>query len=154
MPRESPMPSSDQNEPMNDIKQLADSMLAAAGTVLGRLVERPAAAGESIRRDNDAPIRIDGNELVALVEVPSIGAKIVLRFPANDMRSVVSIMFGGADDLGEMGPMQLSIVSETVSQIAVAMAEALAGELKISADGIHTELCVDPAILPPPPYES
>jgi flagellar motor switch protein FliN len=139
---------------MNDVRRLADSMLAAAGSVLGRLVERPAAVGESVRREVDGPIRMDGSDLVSLVEIPSIGAKIVVRFPANDMRSVVSIMFGGAEDLGEMGPMQLSIVSETVAQIAVAMAEALAAELKISPDGIGVELCTDPALLPPPPYES
>jgi flagellar motor switch protein FliN/FliY len=70
------------------------------------------------------------------------------------MQQVVGIMLGGADDLGEMGPMQLSIASETVSQIAVAMVEALANELQISTEGIHAELCTDPALLPPPPFES
>jgi flagellar motor switch protein FliN len=139
---------------MNDVKHLADSMLAAAGTVMGRLVERPATAGESSRRDYDEQIRTNDGELVSLVDVPSIGAKVVVRLLSSDMRAVVSIMFGGAEDLGEMGPMHLSIVSETVSQIAVAMAEALAAELKVSADGIHAELCTDPASLPPPPYES
>jgi flagellar motor switch protein FliN len=139
---------------MNDVKHLADSMLAAAGTVLGRLVERPASAGESTRRESEEPIRADAAELVSLVDVPSIGAKIIVRFLSSDMRSVVSIMFGGAEDLGEMGPMQLSILSETVSQIVVAMAEALAAELKVSPDGIRAELYTDPALLPPPPYES
>jgi flagellar motor switch protein FliN len=139
---------------MSDVQRLADAMLAAAGTVLGRLVERQAAVGESVRTESVEPIQLDGSELVALVELPSIGAKIVVRFPANDMRSVVSIMFGGAEDLGEMGPMQLSIVSETVSQIAVAMAEALAGELKVSLDAVHVELCTDAGLLPPPPFES
>jgi flagellar motor switch protein FliN/FliY len=70
------------------------------------------------------------------------------------MQAVVGIMLGGAEGLGEMGPMQLSIASETVSQIAVAMAEALAKDLKVSPEGIHAELCSDATALPPPPFES
>ncbi|HEY1610531.1 MAG TPA: flagellar motor switch protein FliN, partial [Paraburkholderia sp.] len=93
-------------------------------------------------------------ELVTLAEVPSLGAKIVVRFPRTDMQAVVGIMLGGAGDLGEMGPMQLSIASETVSQIAVAMAEQLARELNVSADGVRAELCTDAGMLPPPPFES
>ncbi len=42
----------------------------------------------------------------------------------GDMQQVVGVMLGGGDELAEMGPMQLSIASETVSQIAGAMAEA------------------------------
>src|SRR5215469_5481862 len=104
---------------MADMQQLAESMLAAAGTVLGRLVEQPAAATGSMRNDHEGSIRTDGDELVTLAEVPSIGAKVVVRFPTSDLQAVVGIMLGGADDMGEMGPMQLSIASETVSQIAV-----------------------------------
>jgi flagellar motor switch protein FliN/FliY len=139
---------------MADMQQLADSMLAAASTVLGRLVEQPAAPTGSMRKDHEGSIRTDGDELVTLAEIPSIGAKVVVRFPTGDMQAVVGIMLGGAEGLGEMGPMQLSIASETVSQIAVAMAEALAKELKVSPDGIHAELCTDATALPPPPFES
>jgi flagellar motor switch protein FliN/FliY len=139
---------------MSDLEHLADSMLAAASTVLGRLVEQPAAATGSARNDHEGSIRTDGNELVTLAEVPSLGAKIVVRFPRADMQAVVGIMLGGAGDLGEMGPMQLSIASETVSQIAVAMAEQLARELNVSADGVRAELCTDAGVLPPPPFES
>lgn len=139
---------------MSDLEHLADSMLAAASTVLGRLVEQPAAATGSARNDHEGSIRTDGNELVTLAEVPSLGAKIVVRFPRADMQAVVGIMLGGAGDLGEMGPMQLSIASETVSQIAVAMAEQLARELNVSADGVRAELCTDAGALPPPPFES
>jgi flagellar motor switch protein FliN/FliY len=139
---------------MADMQQLADSMLASAGTVLGRLVEQPAAATGSTRNDHEGSIRTDGQELVTLAEVPSIGAKVVVRFPTADMQQVVGIMLGGAEDLGEMGPMQLSIASETVSQIAVAMAESLAKELQVATDGIHAELCTDATLLPPPPFES
>jgi flagellar motor switch protein FliN len=139
---------------MSDLEHLADSMLAAASTVLGRLVEQPAAATGSTRNDHEGSIRTDGSELVTLAEVPSLGAKIVVRFPRADMQAVVGIMLGGAGDLGEMGPMQLSIASETVSQIAVAMAEQLARELNVSADGVRAELCTDAGVLPPPPFES
>ena len=139
---------------MSEMQQLADSMMVAAGTVLGRLVEQPAAPTRSTRKDHEGSIHTDGNELVTLAEIPSIGAKVVVRFPAGDMQAVVGIMLGGAEGLGEMGPMQLSIASETVSQIAVAMAEALAKDLKLSSEGIHAELCSDATALPPPPFES
>jgi flagellar motor switch protein FliN/FliY len=139
---------------MSDLEHLADSMLTAASTVLGRLVEQPAAATGSARNDHQGSIRTDGTELVTLAEVPSLGAKIVVRFPRADMQAVVGIMLGGAGDMGEMGPMQLSIASETVSQIAVAMAEQLARELNVSADGVRAELCTDATALPPPPFES
>ncbi|HTU81848.1 MAG TPA: flagellar motor switch protein FliN [Candidatus Acidoferrales bacterium] len=139
---------------MAEMQQLVNSMFAAAGTVLGRLVEQPAAAAGSRRRDHEGSIRTDGDELVTLAEVPSLGAKVVVRFPTGDMQQVVGIMLGGAEGLGEMGAMQLSIASETVSQIAVAMAEAMASSLNVSTDGIHAELCSDVAALPPPPFES
>ncbi len=139
---------------MSEMKQLADTMLVAAGTVLGRLVEQPAAPTGSARSDHEGSIRTDGDELVTLAEIPSIGAKVVVRFPTVDMQAVVGIMLGGAEGLGDMGPMQLSIASETVSQIAVAMAEALAKDLKVSPEGIHAALCTDATALPPPPFES
>jgi flagellar motor switch protein FliN len=139
---------------MSDLEHLAESMLTAASTVLGRLVEQPAAATGTARNDHQGSIRTDGTELVTLAEVPALGAKIVVRFPRADMQAVVGIMLGGAGDMGEMGPMQLSIASETVSQIAVAMAEQLARELNVSTDGVRAELCTDAGVLPPPPFES
>ena len=139
---------------MPEMEPLVDTMLAAAGTVLGRLVEQPAAATGSMRNDHEGSIRTDVGELVTLAEIPAAGAKIVVRFPTADMQAVVALMLGGAEDLGEMGPMQLSIASETVSQIAVAMVEALAKELQLSSEGIHAELCTDATSLPPPPFES
>jgi flagellar motor switch protein FliN len=137
-----------------DFHRLADAMLSQATTVLGRLVEREASATESIRSDDNESIRLDGEQLVALVEIPAVAAKIVVRLPTSEMRSVVGIMFGGSEDLKEVGPMQLSIVSETVSQIAVAMAEAAAKQINVSPDGIRAELCTDAGLLPSPPFES
>ncbi|MHB8147686.1 MAG: flagellar motor switch protein FliN [Vulcanimicrobiaceae bacterium] len=139
---------------MPDMQQLADSMLAAASTVLGRLVEQPAAATGATRNDHEGSIKTDGDELVTIAEVPSLGAQIVVRFPKSDMQHIVGVMLGGSEDMAEMGPMQLSIASETASQITAAMIEQLAQELGASAEGIHAELCTDATLLPPPPFES
>ncbi len=139
---------------MPDMQQLADAMLAAAGTVLGRLVEQPAAATAATRNDHEGSIKTDGDELVTIAEIPSLGAQIVVRFPKSDMQHVVAVMLGGSEDMAEMGPMQLSIASETASQISAAMIEQLAQELGTSAEGVHAELCTDATLLPPPPFES
>lgn len=139
---------------MPDTQQLADSMLASAGTVLGRLVEQTADVTPATRDDHDGSIRTDGDELVALAAVPSLGAQIVVRFPKADMQQIVGVMLGGGDDVTEMGPMQLSIASETVSQIATAMVEQLAKEIGTSAEGAHASLCSDATLLPPPPFSS
>jgi len=139
---------------MPDTQQLADSMLVAAGEVFGRLVEEVVSASAGQRNDHDGSIRTDGDELVTLVEIPSVGARVVVRFPRVDMQQVVALMLGGGDGASEMGPMQLSIASETVSQVAVAMAEQLAKDLAIASHGIHAELCNDATLLPPPPFES
>lgn len=138
---------------MPDMQQLAESMLAAAGAVLGRLVEQPATVADTKRDDHEGSIRTDGDALATLAEIPSLGAQIVVRFPKPDMQQIVGLMLGG-DEAVEMGPMQLSIASETVSQIASAMVEQLAKDLGTSAEGVHAALCSDATLLPPPPFES
>jgi flagellar motor switch protein FliN len=50
--------------------------------------------------------------------------------------------------------MQLSIVSETVTQIASAMAEELAKNVGAGTEGVHADLCTDATNLPPPPFAS
>ena len=139
---------------MPDTQQLAESMLASAGTVLGRLVEQPAKVGAVTRNDHDGSIRTDGDELVSLATIPSLGAQLVVRFPTADMQQIVGVMLGGADDSTEMGPMQLSIASETVSQIATAMVEVLAKQIGTSGEGAHASMCTDATLLPPPPFVS
>ncbi|MEO6912655.1 MAG: flagellar motor switch protein FliN [Candidatus Baltobacteraceae bacterium] len=136
------------------MQKLADAMLVAAGTVLGRLVEAPASASAAARQDHEGSIRIEGDALVTLVEVPSIGAQVVVRFVNAEINRVVGMMIGGAEDAAEMGAMQLSIVSETVSQVASAMGEQLAKEIGAGTDGIRAALCSDATNLPPPPFES
>jgi flagellar motor switch protein FliN len=139
---------------MPDTQQLADAMLAAAGTVLGRLVEQSATVGAATRDDHDGSIRTDGDQLVSLATIPALGAQLVVRFPTTDMQQIVGVMLGGGDDVTEMGPMQLSIASETVSQIATAMVEELAKQIGASAEGAHASMCTDATLLPPPPFVS
>lgn len=139
---------------MPEMQDLADSMLAAAATVLGRLVEQPAAATAATRNDHEGSIRTDGTDLVALAEIPALSAQVVVRFAGRDMQHIVGLMLGGADDGAEMGAMQLSIASETASQIAAAMCERLATEVGASSEGIVAELKTDATALPPPPFES
>lgn len=139
---------------MADIQQLTDAMFAAAATVLGRLVEQPVAATGASRRDHEGSIKIDAGTLVTSAQIPSLGAGVVVRFDESDVARVVGLMLGGAGDAAEMGAMQLSIVSETVSQIAAAMAEDLAKNLGVSSEGIRAELCTDATNLPPPPFAS
>lgn len=138
---------------MADIEHLADAMLQSAAMVLGRLVEQPVAAAGCTRSDRETSIKIDAGTLVTLVDIPSLGIKPVVVFQNADIAKVVSLMLGGMDD-ADMGAMQLSIVSETVSQVAASMGEALARELEASADGVRAELCTDATNVPPPPFAS
>ena len=138
---------------MPDIQQLSDAMLQAAATVLGRLVEQPVLASAATREDREGSIKLDSQTLVTSADVPSLGIKVVMRFAGDDVAQVVGLMLGGMDD-ADMGAMQLSIVSETVSQIAVSMAEELAKQVGAASEGIHAELCTDATNLPPPPFAS
>jgi flagellar motor switch protein FliN len=139
---------------MPDIQQITDAMLEAAGTVLGRLVEQPVAASAAMRNDHAGSIKIDAGTLVTVAEIPSLAIRVVVRFTNADIGKIVNLMLGGGDDGAEMGAMQLSIVSETVSQIAAAMAEELAKSVGAGTDGIHADLCTDATNLPAPPFES
>ena len=139
---------------MPDIQQLTDAMLEAAGTVLGRLVEQPVAASAAMRNDHEGSIKIDADTLVTVAEIPALAIRVVVRFGAGDIGKIVNLMLGGGDDSAEMGAMQLSIVSETVSQIAAAMAEQLAKGVGASAEGVHADLCTDATNLPAPPFAS
>lgn len=138
---------------MADLQHLTDGMLQAAATVLGRLVEQPVSAGTTSAIDTDGSIRIDSEMLVTTADIPALGVRLVARFRHDDIVRVVSLMLGGMDD-SEMGAMQLSIVSETVSQVAASMAEELARQVGAAAEGVHADLCTDATNLPPPPFIS
>lgn len=139
---------------MPEMQQLADTMLAAAATVLGRLVDQPVDASAASRHVRDGSIRTDGDELVTRAEIPSLGIGVVVRYAVADMERVVGLMLGGAEGAGDVGAVQLSIVSETVSQITAAMAERLATAVGAPTEGIRAECCSDAASLPAPPFES
>ena len=139
---------------MTDMQQIADSMLSAAGTVYGRLIDQQTASSKARRNDHDGSIRTDGDELITIAELPALGAQIVVRFSKPDMQRIVAAMLGEGEEPAEFGPMQLSIASETVSQIASAMVEQLAKDIGASTEGIHAALCTDATLLPPPPFES
>ncbi len=139
---------------MPEMQQLADTMLAAAATVLGRLVDQPVDASAASRHVRDGSIRTDGDELVTRAEIPSLGIGVVVRYAVADMERVVGLMLGGVEGAGDVGAVQLSIVSETISQITAAMAERLAKAVGAPAEGIRAECCSDAASLPAPPFES
>ncbi len=139
---------------MADIQQITDGMLQTAGTVLGRLVELPVTASAARRRDHGGSIKIDAQTLVAVAQIPAAGIKVVVRFESGDIAKVVNVMLGSPDDAAELGAMQLSIVSETVSQIAGAMAEELAKRIGAGVQDVHAELCTDATNLPAPPFAS
>ncbi|MFN2449717.1 MAG: flagellar motor switch protein FliN [Candidatus Baltobacteraceae bacterium] len=138
---------------MADIQLLTGAMFEAAATVLGRLVDQPVSASPAVRNDHEGSIKIDAATLAVRADIPSLAIKVVVRFASGDIVNVVSLMLGGMDD-ADMGAMQLSIVSETVSQIAASMAEELAKQLGASADGVHAGLCTDATDLPAPPFAS
>jgi flagellar motor switch protein FliN/FliY len=138
---------------MAEIQHLTDAMLEAAAGVLGRLVDYPVAASATTRSDREGSIKIDPDRLVAHARIPSLNIGIVASFHSADLAKIVNMMLGG-DDTGEMGAMQMSIVSETVSQIASAMAEQLAKDAGSSGAGVQAELCTDATNLPPPPFAS
>ncbi len=138
---------------MADLQLLADGMLEAASTVLGRLVEQPVAASATTPSTHEQSILIDSGTLVTLAQIPSLGVHVVVRFRNDDISRVVGLMLGGIDD-SDMGAMQLSIVSETVSQIAASMAEELAKGVGSGIEGIRADLCTDATNLPAPPFAS
>ena len=139
---------------MADIQQITDAMLEAAGTVLGRLVDQPVAATGASPAEHEGSIKIDSGALVTSALIPSLGITVVVRFKADDVAQVVGMMLGSPDEAAEMGAMQMSIVSETVSQIAAAMGEELAKGLGAAGDGVKADLVTDATNLPPPPFVS
>jgi flagellar motor switch protein FliN/FliY len=92
--------------------------------------------------------------VATLTRLPAASVSFVTRFVKADIGNVVAMMLGTPGDDAEMDAMQLSIVAETVAQIATAMGEALAGELGIAGDGVSSEVVNDAAGFPVPPFTS
>jgi flagellar motor switch protein FliN len=133
-------------------KRIADAMFASAAGVLSTLVDRTVTAGPSADGSSDASIRVESDSVACLTQIPSASFSFVTRFEKDDLGRVVELMLGTASSGGEMDAMQLSIVAETVAQIASAMAERLTQDIKTSAEGIHSEVVADSSAFPAPPF--
>jgi flagellar motor switch protein FliN/FliY len=133
---------------------LAEAMFASCASVLGALVDRSVTPGTVTSFAAEGSLRVDDRWVAALAEIPDASLSVVLRFDKRDFARVVDTMLGNppSTDDAEVDAMQLSIVSETVLQIAGAMAEKLATDLGRSAEGLRTEVIDQTAGFPAPPY--
>ncbi len=133
-------------------KRIADAMFASAAGVLSTLVDRTVTAGPSSEGESESSIRVEADVVASITEIPAAGFSFVTRFEKDDLGRVVELMLGTASGGGEMDAMQLSIVAETVAQIASAMAERLTQDIKVSPDGIHSDVAAEAGAFPAPPF--
>jgi flagellar motor switch protein FliN/FliY len=138
----------------DSLQPLAGAMFAAATGAFSTLAGIGATAGESTMDSADGSIKVEPDVVATLTRVPSTGVAFVTRFVKADIGNVVALMLGTPGDDTEMDAMQLSIVAETVAQIATAMGEALASETGGSSDGVHSEVVNDAGGFPVPPFKS
>jgi flagellar motor switch protein FliN len=137
----------------DSLQPLAEAMFAAATGAFSTLAGIAATAGSAAMDSSESSIKVEADIVATLTRLPS-GAAFVTRFAKADIGSVVAMMLGSTDDDGEMDAMQLSIVAETVAQIATAMGEALATNTGGSSDGVHSEVVNDAGGFPVPPFTS
>ena len=138
----------------DSLQPLAEAMFGAATGAFSTLAGIGATAGSAEMESTDGSIKVEPEIVATLTKIPSSGAAFVTRFVKADIGSVVALMLGTPGDDGEMDAMQLSIVAETVAQIATAMGEALATQTGVSGDGVHSEVVNDAAGFPVPPFTS
>jgi flagellar motor switch protein FliN/FliY len=138
----------------DSLQPLAVAMFAAATGAFSTLAGSAATAGASTMDSADGSIKVEPDVVATLTRVPSAGVAFVTRFVKADIGNVVAMMLGTPGDDTEMDAMQLSIVAETVAQIATAMGEALATETGGASDGVHSEVVNDAAGFPVPPFTS
>jgi flagellar motor switch protein FliN/FliY len=138
----------------DSLQPLAGAMFAAATGAFSTLAGIGATAGASTMDSADGSIKVEADVVATLTRVPSAGVAFVTRFVKADIGNVVAMMLGTPGDDTEMDAMQLSIVAETVAQIATAMGEALAAETGGSAEGVHSEVVNDATGFPVPPFTS
>ncbi len=135
------------------LQPLADEMFAAATGAFSTLAGISASAGAGTVETADGSILIEPEAVATLTQIPASGVNFVTRFVKADIGHVVELMLGTPGDAGgEMDAMQLSIVAETVAQIATAMGEALASSTGTSSDGVHSEVVSEAAGFPAPPF--
>jgi flagellar motor switch protein FliN len=138
----------------DSLQPLAVAMFGAATGAFSTLAGIGATAGPPSMDSAEGSIKVEPDVVATLTRVPSTGVAFVTRFVKADIGKVVALMLGTPGDDAEMDAMQLSIVAETVAQIATAMGEALAGETGGSADGVHSEVVNDATGFPVPPFTS
>jgi flagellar motor switch protein FliN/FliY len=138
----------------DSLQPLAVAMFAAATGAFSTLAGIGATAGSPSMDSAESSIKVEPDVVATLTRVPAAGVSFVTRFVKADIGKVVALMLGTPGDDTEMDAMQLSIVAETVAQIATAMGEALAGETGGSSDGVHSEVVNDATGFPVPPFTS
>jgi flagellar motor switch protein FliN len=138
----------------DSLEPLAEAMFAAATGAFSTLAGIGATAGSPVMESADGSIKVEPDVVATLTRVPASGVAFVTRFVKADIGAVVAMMLGTPPGESEMDAMQLSIVAETVAQIATAMGEALAGQTGASADGVHSEVVNDATGFPVPPFTS
>lgn len=138
----------------DSLQPLAAAMFAAATGAFSTLAGISATAGEPAMESTDGSIKVEPDVVATLTRVPSASVSFVTRFVKADIGSVVALMLGTPGDDAEMDAMQLSIVAETVAQIATAMGEALASETGNSGEGVQSEVVNDAGGFPVPPFTS
>jgi flagellar motor switch protein FliN/FliY len=134
------------------LQPLADEMFAAATGAFSTLAGLSASAGPGTLESAESSILVEPEAVATLTRIPSSGVTFVTRFVKADIGHVVEMMLGTPGGGGEMDAMQLSIVAETVAQIATAMGESLATTSGTSSDGVHSEVITDAAGFPVPPF--
>jgi flagellar motor switch protein FliN len=134
------------------LQPLADEMFAAATGAFSTLAGISASAGAGTLDESESSIRIEPEIVATLTRVPSNGVVFVTRFVKADIGHVVEMMLGTPGNGGEMDAMQLSIVAETVAQIATAMGESLASTTGAATAGVTSEVISDAAGFPAPPF--
>jgi len=138
----------------DSLEPLAEAMFAAATGAFSTLAGIGATAGSPVMETADGSIKVEPDVVATLTRVPGSGVAFVTRFVKADIGAVVAMMLGTPPGETEMDAMQLSIVAETVAQIATAMGESLAGQTGAAADGVHSEVVNDAAGFPVPPFTS
>lgn len=136
------------------LQPLVKAMFAAATGAFSKLTGIAATAGAAQAEPGDSSIRIESEIVATLTRIPSTGVTFVSRFVKADVGKVVELMLGtpAHESDGEMDAMQLSIVVETVAQIATAMGERLALETQHASDGTNSEVVTDTGSFPVPPF--
>lgn len=139
------------NIPEAQLDSIAASMMTSAAHVLSALIDREATAGGVSSSQSDTSLRVEDDWVATTTDIPALGAGFIARYPKSDLAKIIGLMVGAEHD-GEMDAMQLSIVSETVSQISSAMGEQVAQALGASAEGIASHVVGETGGFPAPPF--